>query len=266
MPFPICCSRKMSEIHSSWSLPVIVPMIFHAEDRERKEDRRDDRDRERHETVGRHGVAAERVVARREVRDQRRRQHPADARKERRARGQLVARVRVGTQRRHHAPVGDVVHRVGDAVEEVHRAEEPHELPALQLHVERRVDDERGRENADHEPGLKLAPARARPLDDVSHHGVVQRVENARRHHDRRDGRELRRVQISREEHERQQIASDQIVDHVAPNGAEREHDQIPFLDLRVVHGIISHRWFDCTKLFPRMQASVMMVILCLNC
>ena len=28
MPFPICCSRKMSEIHSSWSLPVIVPMIF----------------------------------------------------------------------------------------------------------------------------------------------------------------------------------------------------------------------------------------------
>ena len=80
---------------------------------------------------------------------------------------------------------------------------------------------------ADHDPGLELAPFRARALDDVAHDRVVERVKDPRTDHDRRNGRKLRCRQRARKEHKGQKKVRDQGIDHVAPHGAEGEHDQV---------------------------------------
>ena len=216
---------------------TVIPLLLDAKDREREESGRQDRNDQRDAPVGSHGVAAERAAASGQHGDERAGQGAAYAGKERGERGIFVAGVGVGAQRRDHAPVGDIMHRIGDAVHKVDKAEEPDEGPALQSYVEGQIDHDRGRQDADHKPGLELAPARAGMLDDIAHDRVVERVKNTRCDHDGRDGRQLRRGELVREEHEGEQIAGDEIVDHVAPDGAEREHEQIAFGDLIVFHG-----------------------------
>ena len=216
---------------------VIASLLLDAEYCKGEKDRRQDRDDQRDAPIGRHSVAAEGVLAGRQHGDKGARQRAADAGEKRGPRSIPVAGIGVGAQRRHHAPVGDIVHRVGDAVHKVDKAKEPHEGPALQMHVEGQVDDQRGRQDADHKPGLELTPARTGVLDDVAHDGVVERVKDARADHDRRDGRKLRRRELVREEHKGEQITRDEVVDHVSPDGAEREHEQIAFGNFCVFHG-----------------------------
>ena len=115
------------------------------------------------------------------------------------------------------------MHRVGNAVRKVHDAEEHDERPALQRDVEREVDHDRGRENTDHKPRLELAPFGAGTLDDVAHQRIVQRVEDTRRNHDRRDRAELGRIEVPGQHHERQKIAVDQVIHHIPTDGAEWE-------------------------------------------
>ena len=209
---------------------VVIALFGDAEEREGEKDRPEDRDDQRDAAVGRDRVAADGVVARGEHRDEGRGQHAADAGAERGAGGVLVPDVGVGAQGGHHAPVGDVVHGVGDAVEEVHDSEEPDEAPALELDVEREVDHDGGGQDADEQPGLEFAPAGAGPLDDVAHDRVVQRVKDAGGDHDARDRAQLRGRELVREQHEGQQIARDQVVHHIPADRADGEHDQI-FLD-----------------------------------
>ena len=115
------------------------------------------------------------------------------------------------------------MHGVGDGVEEVHQAKEPHEAPALQLGVEHQVHHHRGAEDADHQPGLELAVAAAGALDDVAHDGVVQRVKDPGRHHDGGDGGELGRGEKAGKQHKGQKLAGKQVIDHVPANGAQGE-------------------------------------------
>ena len=219
---------------------VIVAGLLYAEDREGEEDRAEDRDDEGHAPVGRHRVAADGAAAGGEHRDEGGGQHATDAGEERGAGGVLVAGVGVGAQRGHHAPVGDVMHRVGDGVEEVHDAEEPDEAPALELDVEGQIDDHGGGQDTDDEPGLELAPARARALDDVAHDRVVQRVEHAGGDHDRGDRGKLRGGELVGEEDKGQQIAGDEVIHHISADGADGEHDQVSFDDLLIFHAFHS--------------------------
>lgn len=72
------------------------------------------------------------------------------------------------------------MHRVGDRIEEIDHAEKRDEAPALQARVEREIHNDGRGKDADHEPRLELAVARAGALDDVAHDGVVERVEHTR--------------------------------------------------------------------------------------
>jgi len=65
------------------------------------------------------------------------------------------------------------MHCIGDAEAEIEAAEGRDERPARKLRVENENDDGWGRQDADHEPRLELAPARPRMLDDISHDGIV---------------------------------------------------------------------------------------------
>ena len=215
---------------------VVVALLLDAEDREGQKGRAQDRDDQGHAPVSGDGVAADGGAAGGEHGDQRARKGAADAGKERGAGGVLVAGVGVGAQGRDHAPVGDVVHGVGDAVEEVDDAEEPHEAPALEARVEGQIDHDRGGEDADDQPGLELAPAGARALDDVAHDGVVQRVEHTGGDHDGRDGGELSGGKLVGEEDKGVEVAGDQVVHHVAPHGAQGEHDEVFLLRGLFVH------------------------------
>ena len=137
------------------------------------------------------------------------------------------------------------MHSVGNAVQEVHDAEEDHEGPAGQLHIEGQVNDHGSGEDADDQPGLEFAPSAAGALDDIAHDGVVQRVKNTGGDHDRRDRAQLRRVQLLCIENKSQQIARDQIVDHIAAYGAQGEEPEILFCYSFFVHVIISREYIS---------------------
>ena len=198
-----------------------------AEEHEAQESRAQDRDGQTDVPVGHGGAAAQGALAGGQHGDQDAGRDAADARKEGGAGGEGVAGVAVGAEGGDHAPVGDVAHGVGDAEEEVHEAEEPHEGPPLELGVEGGIDDQRGGDHARQYPGLELAVLAPGALDDVAHDGVVQSVEDPGAEHDGRDGGELARGEVLGEEHEGQQKVGDQGVDHVPAHGAQGEHDQI---------------------------------------
>jgi len=140
------------------------------------------------------------------------------------------------------------MHGVGDAVHEVHHAEEPYEAPALKLRIEKQVHDHRRCDDTYHEPRLEFAPAGAGALDDVAHDGVVERVEHACADHYRAYCRKLRRGERAGEQHIGEQIAGDKVIHHVAANCAEREHYKV-FLSL---YDIFFHSLLSVHSNFPR--------------
>ena len=144
--------------------------------------------------------------------------------------------MRIGAERRHHAPVGDVVHRVGDRIEEIDHAEKRDEAPALQARVEREIHNDGRGEDADHEPRLELAVARAGALDDVAHDGVVERVEHTRADHDRRHRAELRGGEMACKQDIREYEVGEQVIDHIPSDRAEGEHPEIAFIRCHVFH------------------------------
>ena len=145
--------------------------------------------------------------------------------------------MRIGAQRRYHPPVGDVVHRVGDRIQEIDHAEKRDEAPSLQIRVEREIHDDGRGQDADHEPRLEFAVARAGALDDVAHDGVVERVEHARADHDRRHRAELCGGEMAREQNEGENEVGEQVIDHIPSHRAEGEHPEIAFIRCHVFHG-----------------------------
>ena len=119
------------------------------------------------------------------------------------------------------------MHRVSDAVCEVDEAEECDKLPALEFGIERQVDNDGCRHNADQKPGFELAPLRSRLFDDVAHDRIVQRVEDPGCDHDGADRQELFLRQLFREHDVCQDAVIEQEIHHVPADSAERVEDQV---------------------------------------
>ena len=206
---------------------VIAAVFLHAEDGEAQKQRCKDAYHKRDAAIRIACRAAESSVARRKARDKEARKRAAHTGKQRRTGGELVAHMRVRPQRGDHAPIGDVVHGVSDAVHEVNNAEEPDKAPALQVGVEREVDDDRRRHDADDEPRLELAPARACALDYIAHYRVVERIKDTRADHYRRDGGKLRRVKLACEKNIREYEICEEIVYHISSDSSQRVHYEV---------------------------------------
>ena len=208
----------------------------HAEDGEAHEQRRQNADDDGNAAIGRHGAAAQGHAAGGEDGDEHGGQGAADAREQRGAAGELIARVRVGGKGRHHAPVGNIVHGIGDGMQEVHHAEEHDEAPALEGGIERGDHHRRGGQNADGQPGLELAEAGAGTLDDIAHDGIVERVEHPRRHHNGGDGAQLRGGELPGKHHIGEQKIGEQAVGHIPAHRSQGEHPEIAAVAFFLVH------------------------------
>lgn len=79
-------------------------------------------------------------------------------------------------------------------------------------------DDHDAQDAANRDPRLELSKPCPGGLDDIAHDGVVERVENPRRHHDDAKRRELRARQILCKQHVREQVAAKHPHRHVAPD------------------------------------------------
>ena len=140
------------------------------------------------------------------------------------------------------------MHGVGNGIQEIDNAEEPHEAPALKVGVEGKIHDDGGRDYADDEPGLELAPAGAGTLDYIAHNGVVERIENSGGDNDGGYRTELCVGEITGEQNEGHDTAGEQKVHHVTADGAEGEHDQVSFPCFKVVHiNAPIHLNYNCT-------------------
>ena len=140
------------------------------------------------------------------------------------------------------------MHGVGNGIQEIDNAEEPHEAPALKVGVEGKIHDNGGRDYADDEPGLELAPAGAGALDYIAHNGVVERIENSGGDNDGGYRTELCVGEITGEQNEGHDAAGEQKVHHVTADGAEGEHDQVSFPCFKVVHiNAPIHLNYNCT-------------------
>ena len=171
-------------------------------------------------TVRGDGVAADHKAARRKRGYNDAAQKLPHARKQHRAGGKTVAVVGAARQRRHHAPVGDVVHCKYDAVREVQQAEGRHISPALKRGGKRGDEHDDAQHAANGDPWLEFAPARTRGLHHVAHDRVVESVEYARRHHDDADAGKLHRRKRFGEQHIGEQIVGKHASGHIPAHGA----------------------------------------------
>ena len=199
--------------------------------------RRENADNDGDAAVGGHGTPAQGHGAGGKHGNQHGGQGSADAGEQGGPAGKLVAGIRVRAERGHHPPVGDVMHGIGDGVEEVGQSKEGDEAPALQLCVEGGDNHGGGGQNADDQPGLEFAEAGAGTLDDIAHHRVIQGIKHPGSHHDDGHGAELSRGQLAGEEHIGQQKVGEQRIGHISANGTQREHPQIDSVSLFFVHG-----------------------------
>ena len=142
----------------------------------------------------------------------------------------------VSTKGRNHTPVGNVVHRIGDAVEEVDQGKEPDKTPAGEPGVESSVNNKRGGQDTNHKPWLVFAPARPGAFDDVAHDWVVQGIKHTGTDHNSRYRTELGGIQPAGKENEGKDKIRKKVVNHVAADCAKREHDQIPFKSFFAFH------------------------------
>ena len=213
-----------------------LPVFPNAENGEAQEQRSQYTYDQRYPAVGRFGVSAQRHAARSKHGDDHAGQRSANARKQRRPGGEAVAGILVRPKRRHHAPVGNIVHGVGDGIHQIDEAEERHEAPAFQSGVEGGVHHRTGQQNADQQPWLEFAIAGASAFDDVAHNGVIQRIEYPSGHHNGRNGRQLRRRQAAGEQNVGQDKVGKQGVDHIPAYGAQGEHPQVFLRSSGFVH------------------------------
>ena len=132
----------------------VIASFAHSENGEAEKQRSYYANDERDAPVCNGRAAAQRHIADREHRDEHARKSAADAGKEGRTRGKLVSRVGVCRESGHHAPVGNVMHRVGYRVHEIDDAEEPHKVPSLKIGVEGKIHDDARREHTDDECAL----------------------------------------------------------------------------------------------------------------
>lgn len=181
---------------------AVISLLADAENGKAQKERGQQADHKSDAPIGNICASADGHAAGGEHGDQHTGRGAADAGKKGRTGGKLVSCVSVGAQGRHHAPIGDVVHGVGNAEQEIGNAEKPDKAPALELRVEQSVDHHGGRQYADDQPGLEFAPFGAGALNDVAHDGVVQRVKYPGAHHDGRDSGELGGIQPTGKENE----------------------------------------------------------------
>ena len=220
-------ARDAAEVELRFRLHIIAAVFLDAEEREQDEHRSEDRDDERDHAVRGRRTAADRHGTGRKDRDEDGSKRRADPGKEDRAGRILVAEIRIARERRDHAPVGDVMHRIGNAVSEINEAEEDDERPALQLRIKRKIDHDRGGKHTGKKPRLEFAPFCAGLLNDIAHDRVIQGVKNTRGDHDRRDRDELALGELFREQDVRQDAVVEEEIHHIPADSAERVEDEV---------------------------------------
>ena len=135
-----------------------------------------------------------------------------------------------------HAPVRNVVHRISDTVKEVDQSKEPYEVPTGKLRVESGVNNKGSGKDADYKPGFVFAPAGPGSLDDIPHDRVIESIKHTGADHDSGYSSELSGIQPAGKENEGKDKICKKVVNHVAADCAEGEHDQVPFQIFFVFH------------------------------
>ena len=223
------CLNNFSEVERLHFRRLVISMFPNTEDGKGQEQRCQDAGDEGDGTVGRCRVSSNGIAADGIHGDQNGSQSSADTGTQGGTGGELVPTVGVRRQRRDQSPVGDVVHGVGNTVQEINDPEEPHEAPSLQIRIKGQVHHHGRGDDADDEPGLEFAPPCSRLFNDISHDGVVQSVKDTGCHHDGRNGSELRIGQGPGKQDEGHEAVGKQIVDGVPPDGAHGKQDQVSF-------------------------------------
>ena len=142
----------------------------------------------------------------------------------------------IGAQGRDHAPVGNIVHGVGNAVKEIDHGKEPDKWPARELCVECGIHDKRGGKNADDEPRFVFAPACSGALNNIAHNRIVERVKYTCTDHNSGHSTQLGSIQPAGKKYKGENKVREQVVDHIPSYGSKREHDQIAFESFLIFH------------------------------
>ena len=208
---------------------LIIPVFPDTKDGKGQEQRCQDAGDQSNRAVGRCGVSADGTAADGIHGDQNGSQCSADAGTQCSTGGKLVPAVGVRRQCRDQPPVGDIVHGVGDAVQEIDDPEEPYKAPTLQIRIEGQIHHHGRGDDADDEPGLEFAPPCSRLLNNVSHNRIVQSIEDPGRHHNSCNGTKLGIGKRSCKQNESHDAVGKQIVDGIPPDGTYGKQDQISF-------------------------------------
>ena len=131
--------ENLLETDGRYFLRGFDPAFLNTEDGAAQKQRRENAHHQCNASEGHIGAAADGQATGGEHGNEHRGRRAADACKQRRPGGELVALIRVGTESGHHAPVGNIVHGIGNAVEQIDHTEEPHEIPALQIGIEGQI-------------------------------------------------------------------------------------------------------------------------------
>ena len=223
------CLNDFPEVESLHFRRLVIPVLSDTEDGKGQEQRRQDAGDESDGTVRRCRVSADGIAADGVHGDQHGSQRSADAGTQGGTGGKLVPAVGVRRQCRDQSPVGDIVHGVGDTVQEIDNPEEPNEAPSLQIRIKGKIHHHRCGDDADDEPGLEFAPPGSRLFNDVSHDGIVQSVKDTGCHYNGRNGSELRIGKGPGKQDEGHKAVGKQVVDGVPPDGTHGKQDQVSF-------------------------------------